>query len=63
MLHWKRTLTTGEWKREKGFVDTTGSVEAGDKISVTAPACNGQIYGKGLEGYLMAIDSVIALIK
>lgn len=33
------------------------------KISVTAPACNEQIYGKGLDGYLMAIDSVIALAK
>lgn len=30
------------------------------KISVTAPACDKQIYGKGLEGYLMAIDFVIA---
>ena len=29
------------------------------KISVTAPACDGQIYGKGLEGYLLAIDSVM----
>ncbi len=31
------------------------------KISVTAPACDEQIYGKGLDGYLMAIDSVIAM--
>ena len=29
------------------------------KISVTAPACDEQIYGKGLDGYLMAIDSVL----
>ena len=29
------------------------------KISVTAPACDEQIYGKGLEGYLLAIDSVM----
>lgn len=29
------------------------------KISVTAPVCDGQIYGKGLEGYLEAIDCVI----
>lgn len=29
------------------------------KVSVTAPACDEQIYGKGLEGYLMAIDSVL----
>ena len=26
------------------------------KISVTAPVCNKQIYGKGLDGYLQAID-------
>lgn len=31
------------------------------KISVTAPACHKQIYGKGLEGYLMAIDHIIHL--
>lgn len=26
------------------------------KVSVTAPACDKQIYGHGLDGYLMAID-------
>jgi len=35
--------------------------EAFRKISVTAPACDEQIYGKGLNGYLMAIDSVITM--
>lgn len=29
------------------------------KISVTAPACNKQIYGQGLDGYLMAIDFLL----
>lgn len=29
------------------------------KVSVTAPACDKQIYGKGLLGYLEAIDYVI----
>lgn len=29
------------------------------KISVTKAACDHQIYGKGLEGYLMAIDFVV----
>ncbi|MBQ4259954.1 MAG: type II 3-dehydroquinate dehydratase [Lachnospiraceae bacterium] len=29
------------------------------KISVTAPACNKQIYGRGLAGYLMAIDDIV----
>ena len=33
------------------------------KISVTAPACDEQIYGKGLNGYLLAIDSVLNKIK
>ncbi|MGN0432438.1 MAG: type II 3-dehydroquinate dehydratase [Lachnospiraceae bacterium] len=31
------------------------------KVSVTRPACDGQIYGKGLDGYLLAIDEVIKL--
>lgn len=30
------------------------------KVSVTAPACDKQIYGQGLEGYLQAIDYMIA---
>ena len=29
------------------------------KISVTAPACDKQIYGHGLDGYLMAIDFLL----
>ena len=37
--------------------------EAFRRVSVTAPACNTQIYGKGLEGYLMAIDFVLDLLK
>lgn len=30
------------------------------KVSVTAPACHKQIYGHGLEGYLEAIDAILA---
>ena len=33
------------------------------KVSVTAPACDKQIYGQGLKGYLMAIDSVLEIVK
>ena len=29
------------------------------KVSVTAPACDYQIYGKGLQGYLEAIDFIL----
>ena len=29
------------------------------KVSVTAPVCDKQIYGKGLEGYLIAIDYIL----
>lgn len=29
------------------------------KVSVTAPACDKQIYGQGLEGYLTAIDFIL----
>ncbi len=31
------------------------------KISVTAPVCDRQIYGHGLEGYLEAIDAVLEM--
>ena len=33
------------------------------KVSVTAPACDKQIYGQGLKGYLMAIDEVLRLVS
>jgi len=33
------------------------------KVSVTAPACDKQIYGKGLDGYLLAIDEVLNMSK
>lgn len=35
--------------------------EAFRRISVTAPACDFQIKGQGLNGYLMAIDKIIEL--
>lgn len=31
------------------------------RISVTAPVCDRQIYGQGLDGYLQAVDHVISL--
>ena len=37
--------------------------EAFRRISVTAPACDKQIYGHGLEGYLMAIDHIKEILK
>lgn len=33
------------------------------RVSVTAPACDKQIYGKGLLGYLEAVDLVLALVE
>lgn len=33
--------------------------EAFRQVSVTAPACDHQIYGKGLNGYLLAIDYLL----
>lgn len=30
------------------------------RISVTAPVCHKQIYGQGLEGYLQAVDFILA---
>ena len=29
------------------------------KVSVTAPVCNKQIYGQGLDGYLQAVDFIL----
>lgn len=33
------------------------------KISVTRPACDDQIYGQGLSGYLLAIDKVMEIAQ
>ena len=33
------------------------------KVSVTAPACDKQIYGHGLKGYIEAMDEAILLCK
>ncbi|HPF30452.1 MAG TPA: type II 3-dehydroquinate dehydratase [Lachnospiraceae bacterium] len=33
------------------------------KVSVTAPVCNGQIVGKGLDGYIEAMEQIITLAK
>ncbi|SDZ73707.1 3-dehydroquinate dehydratase [Lachnospiraceae bacterium NK3A20] len=33
------------------------------KISVTAPACDRQIYGHGLQGYIEAMDYILSLKK
>ena len=33
------------------------------KVSVTAPACDKQIYGHGLNGYLEAIDVILEMGK
>ena len=32
------------------------------RVSVTAPACDKQIYGRGLQGYLDAIDDAISML-
>ena len=45
-------------KVEIHISDTTKREEF-RKISVTAPACDKQIYGHGLEGYLEAIDYIL----
>lgn len=33
------------------------------RVSVTAEVCDKQIYGQGLDGYLQAIDYVIAMVQ
>ena len=37
--------------------------ESWRNVSVTAPACDKQIYGRGLQGYLDAIDDAIEMIS
>lgn len=32
------------------------------KVSVTAPACDKQIYGQGLDGYMMAVDFILGSV-
>lgn len=32
------------------------------KVSVTAPVCDKQIYGQGLEGYLQAVDYILFIL-
>lgn len=46
-------------KVEVHISDITGR-EDFRKVSVTAPVCHHQIYGQGLEGYLQAIDYILA---
>lgn len=45
-------------KVEVHISDITGR-EPFRKVSVTAPVCDKQIYGQGLDGYLQAIDSIL----
>lgn len=33
------------------------------KVSVTAPVCDKQIYGQGLDGYLQAIDFILVFLN
>ena len=33
------------------------------RVSVTAPACDKQVYGRGLQGYLDAIDDAIYMLR
>lgn len=47
-------------KVEIHISDITGREEF-RRISVTAPACDKQIYGHGFDGYLEAIDDILAM--
>ena len=50
-------------KKVEVHISDITSREEFRKISVTAPACDKQIYGKGLKGYLLAIDFLLNLEK
>ena len=57
-IHDARASVTTMKKVEIHISDITKREEF-RKISVTAPACDKQIYGHGLDGYLMAIDFLL----
>jgi len=44
-------------------ISDISSRESWRNVSVTAPACDKQIYGRGLQGYLDAIDDALEMIK
>lgn len=46
-------------KRVEIHISDITKREAFRKVSVTAPACDKQIYGQGLNGYLQAIDYIL----
>ena len=46
-------------KKDEIHISDITSREEFRKVSVTAPACDRQIYGHGLEGYLEAIDWIL----
>ncbi len=50
-------------KKVEVHISDITSREEFRKVSVTAPACDRQIYGEGLEGYLSAIDFLLNLEK
>ena len=52
-----KSVTT--MKKVEVHISDITSRETFRKISVTAPACDRQIFGKGLEGYLLAIDFLL----
>lgn len=57
-IHDALASVTGIPKIEIHISDITAREEF-RKVSVTAPACDKQIYGQGLKGYLLAIDEVL----
>ena len=57
-IHDALASVTGIPKIEIHISDITAREEF-RRVSVTAPACDKQIYGQGLKGYLLAIDEVL----
>lgn len=52
-------LASVSMKKIEIHISDVNAREAFRHISVTLPACDGQIVGQGLKGYLMAIDKVL----
>lgn len=59
-LHDALIALNGIIKVEVHISDIMNRKEEWRKISVTAPACDTMIYGKGVNGYLEAIDYIVS---
>ncbi len=56
-------LASVSMKKVEIHISDVNARESFRHISVTLPACDAQVVGKGLEGYLIAMDMIIDMLK